>query len=251
MSRRLLLVAALLLAVIATACDVRTSVVVEVAEDGSGVVEVELRLDAEATGRLPDIDADGASGVDDLAALVRVDDLVDAGWTVDGPEADPDGATWLRATHAFGTPEEAEQILAGLTGPDGALRDLEVTRTESFGRTQYGFSGTLDLSDGLEAFGDEGVAAVLDGSPAGDDVAAIELRAGEPLAEILALDVTARLPGDETTWSPRLGDAPVAMSSESTVDDRLVLGLALLAGLCLVASVVVLVVRLVTGRRRG
>lgn len=250
MSRRLLLAASLLLAVLATACDVRTSVVVEVAEDGSGVVEVELSLDAEATGRLPDIDADGVSDVADLAALVRVDDLLDAGWTVDGPEAGPDGATWVRATHAFGTPAEAEQILAGLTGPDGALRDLEVTRAESFGRTTYGFSGTLDLSGGLESFGDEGVAAVLDGSPVGDDVAAIELRAGEPLAEVLALDVTARLPGDETTWSPRLGDAPVALESESTVNDWPVLGLALLAALCLVASVVVLVVRLGTGRGR-
>jgi hypothetical protein len=249
MSRRLLLLAAVLLAVVATACDVRTSVVVEVADDGSGIVEVELHLDAEATSRLPDLDADGASGADDLAALVRVDDLLDAGWTVDGPVAEPDGATTLRATRPFGTPDEAEHVLAGLTGPAGALRDLEVTRTESFGRTTYGFSGTLDLSGGLEAFGDEGVAAALDGSPVGDDVAAIELQAGEPLADVLALDVTARLPGDETTWAPRLGDAPVEMAAESTVADWPVLGLALVAALSLAAAVVVLVVGLVAGRR--
>ena len=244
MSRRLLLAAlSVLLVALATACQVRTTVVVAVDDDGSGTVEVAVGLDADALGGVPDLDGDGTSGPADLAALVRRDDLVAAGWTVSDPEVDADGATWLRATRRFGTPEEADQVLAGLTGPSGPLRDMHVTRTESFGRTRYGFTGTFDLSGGLEAFGDEGLAAALDGEPLGEDAAAIELRAGQPLADAFTFEVAARLPGAEQTWSPRLGDGPVEMQADSTRNDWPVLGLAQVAVLSLVALAGVLVRR--------
>ncbi len=250
MPRRLLLPAlSLLLVVLATACQVRTTVTVDVADDGSGTVEVAVGLDADALGRLPDLDGDGTSGSADLAALVRDDDLAAAGWTVAEPEDDADGTTWLRVTHPFGTPEEADQILAGLTGPAGALRDLHLSRAEPFGRTQLGFAGTADLSGGIEAFGDEGLAAALDGEPLGEDAAAIEARLGQPLAEMLTFEVTSRLAGDETTWSPRLGDAPVDMRAETTRYDWPVLALALVSALSLVALVGVLAVLAVRSRR--
>ncbi|MBN2622065.1 MAG: hypothetical protein JXA83_01795 [Acidimicrobiales bacterium] len=252
MSRRLLIAPlSLFLVVVLAACNVRTAVTVDVADDGSGTVEVALGLDADAVGRLPDLDDDGASGPADLAALVRADDLVAAGWSVDAPEADADGTTWLRVSRPFGTPAEAEQILAGVAGPDGALRDLRLTRTESFGRTQYEFTGTADLSGGLEAFGDEGLAAALDGEPLGEDAAAIELRAGEPLADVFTFEVVARLPGESTTWAPRLGDGPVEMSSSSTVIDWPVVALAVLAAASAAAVVVVLALRTGRSRRRA
>src|SRR5688572_14287704 len=116
MPRRLLLTLSLLLVVLATACQVRTTVTVDVDEDGSGTVEVAAGLDADALGRLPDVDGDGTSGAADLAALVRVDDLEAAGWTVAEPVTDADDTTWVRLTRPFGTPAEADQILAGLTG---------------------------------------------------------------------------------------------------------------------------------------
>ncbi len=250
MPRRLLLAAlSVLLVIVASACQVRTAVTVDVADDGSGTVEVAVGLDADAVSRLPDLDGDGTSAPADLAALVRDEDLTAAGWTVAEPEADDDGTLWLRVSRPFGTPAEADQILAELTGPDGALHDLQVSRTESFGRTRYEFSGTADLSGGIEAFGDEGLAAALDGEPLGEDAAAIEARLGEPLADMFTLEITSRLPGDETTWAPRLGEAPVDLQAETTRYDWPVLVLALVSALCLVALVVVLVVRALRARR--
>ncbi|HEX6166599.1 MAG TPA: hypothetical protein VFZ30_07430 [Acidimicrobiales bacterium] len=249
--RPLLAALSLLVVVGVSACQVRTTVTLDVADDGSGTVEVAVDLDAEAVARLPDLDGNGVSDAADLAALARDDDLVAAGWTVEGPETGDDGGVRLQATRAFGTPAEAERVLAELTGPSGALRDLHVTRSESFGSTRIRFAGTADLSGGLEAFGDEGLAAALEGEALGEDATAIEERLGQPLADAFTLEVTAVLAGEQTSWSPRLGDAPLDMRSDSTRYDWPVLGLALVAVLCFGASAAVLVVRVVRSRGRA
>ena len=96
-----------------------------------------------------------------------------------------------------------------------------MSRSTSFGRTELGFAGTADLSGGLEAFGDEGLAAALDGEPLGQDVAAIEAAAGVPLAEAVTVEITADLDGQSQSWAPRLGDPPVAMASDATRESAL------------------------------
>ena len=247
LARRLL--PAVLAVLLVAACEVRTTVTVQVREDGSGVVEVAGGLDEDALARLPDLDDDGVSDAADLAALVRTDDLEAAGWSVASPDTDGEGRTWIRITRPFGTPAEADAILVELTGPAGALRELHLSREHSFGRTRYEFSGTADLSAGLEAFGDEGLAAALEGEPLGEDAAAIEARIGRPLADAVRLSVTASLPGGDTTWSPRLGDPPVAMEADSTVVDTGVLVLVAVAAACLVAVVVLLATRALRARR--
>jgi hypothetical protein len=245
-----------------TGCEVRTTVSVDVAEDGSGRVEVAVGLDPEALGRLPDLDDDGRSTVDDLAALVRTDDLAATGWQVDGPTTGGDDLTWIRATKAFGTPGEAGRVLAEITGPDGPLRDLRVARETSFGRTRLTFEGTADLSGGLEAFGDEGLAAALEGEVLGQDAAAIEQELGRPLADVFLLEITADLPGDVSSngtrqssggpvgaaWSPELGGEPVRMDASGTVRDWPVLVLSAAAVLCALALLALLVTRMVRPR---
>jgi predicted enzyme related to lactoylglutathione lyase len=244
---RLVLLGALV-ALTATACQVRTTVAVDVADDGSGTVEVAVGLDAEAVGRLPDLDDDGRSTAADLAGLVRTDDLAAAGWHLSDPAADPsadDGAVWIRATKPFGTPEEAGRVLGEITGTDGPLRDLRVDRDDSFGRTRFTFEGAADLSGGLEAFGDEGLAAALDGEVLGEDAAAVEEELGRPLADMFTLEISADLPGDSTAvvWAPVLGGPPVEMAATGTVRDWWVLGLAALAVACGVGLVVLLLVQ--------
>lgn len=227
-------------------CQVRTGVTVTVEDDGSGEVEVEVGLDAEALARVPDLDRNGVSDGADLVRLIRVDDLTAAGWEVGEVSAPDDetGFVTLAATKPFGTPAEADEILAELTGPDGGLEDLEVTREASFGVTKYGFSGEADLSAGLEAFGDEGLATALDGEPLGEDAAMIEQRLGAPLAEMVRLSIEVALPGGVTEeWKPELGGESVEMSASSTVYDRIAMGLAIVAVGCLVALVVVLLRR--------
>ena len=239
--------AAVLVVLVVGACEVRTTVDVAVAEDGSGTVTVAVALDDEALARVPDVNDDGTADPDDLAALVRTEDLVTAGWTLGDPESG-DGETVLRVSRGFGTPAEAERILAELTGDTGALRDLAVTRSTSFGRTELGFSGTVDLSGGLEAFGDEGLAAALDGEPLGEDAAAIEQRIGQPLADAVTVELTADLDGEAQSWAPRLGDPPVDAQAERTVYDVPVLALATVAVLAALALAAVLVTRLVRSR---
>ena len=250
MRRRLLLPLVLLVALAASACRVHTTVTVAMVEDGSGEVSVAVVLDADALARVPDVDDDGTSGLADLAALVRTEDLVAAGWTVDEPVEAGDGGASLTVSRPFGTPEEADLILAELTGADGALQDLDLRRSTSFGSTELGFSGTADLSGGLESFGDEGLAAALDGEPLGLDAAAIEAVAGVPLSEAVTVEVTSDLDGESTSWTPRLGDPPLAMAADTTTYDVPVLVLAAVALAAALALVAVLVLRLLRSRRR-
>jgi hypothetical protein len=239
----------LLAAVVLAGCEVRTEVNVHLEEDGSGTVEVAVGLDQEALAELPDLDQSGVGDPADLTHMVRTEDLQATGWEVSSPETDDDGFTWVRATKPFGTPEEAVQVLSELTGPQGQLRDWEVERQRSFGRTRFRVAGTVDLSGGLEAFGDAGLASALDGEPLGEDVSVIEQRFGQPLSELMTLDVTVIVPGASRTWSPALGEEATPIAAESTEYDWPVLLLVALAAACFVGLVALLVVRAVRGRR--
>jgi hypothetical protein len=229
-------------------CQVETVVTVDVDQDGSGTVEVAVGLDEEALAQVPDLDDSGTGDAPDVSRLVRVDDLTAAGWEVGEPRTD-DGVTWIRVTKDFGTPEEANEVLAELTGESGLLRDLQVDREAAFGRDSYSFSGTVDFSGGLEAFGDEGLAAALDGEPLGEDVAVMEERFGRPVDEMMNLDVEVVLPGgDETSWSPALGGDPVDMSTETTLYHWPVLALVAIALACAIGLLATLGLRLLRQR---
>jgi hypothetical protein len=230
-------------------CQVSTVVTVHVSDDGSGIVEVAAGLDPEALATLPDLDGDGSVDPDDMMQVIRTDDLTAAGWDVSGPHAEGD-RTVLRAAKPFGTPDEATAVLSELTGPDGPLGDLEVSRDASFGAERFRFSGTADLSGGLEDFADEGLAEALDGDPLGESEAAIEERFGQPIADMFSLEIRVVLPdGEGHTWSPTVGGQPVNMKAEAVLYDTMVLGLAAAALLCAVALLVVLLVRWRRSRR--
>jgi hypothetical protein len=123
------------------------------------------------------------------------------------------------------------------------VRHMHVTRRDPFGRTQYGFKGTVDLSDGLESFGDEGLAAALEGEALGEDPAAIEARTGEPLEDQFSLEITADLAGEAKSWHPRLGDPPLALEHDGTVYHWPALALTVVAVVAVVALVLLLVGR--------
>ena len=120
---------------LAAACQVRTEVAIDVADDGSGTVTVSVGLDPDAVTQVPD-----------LSSELRLDDLRATGWDISGPDVEADGLTWVRATKPFGTAEEAGAVLAEIAGDDGPFQDFAVTRDRSFARTEYGFEGTVDFS---------------------------------------------------------------------------------------------------------
>src|SRR5215213_7645981 len=168
MRRRLLLgLAAVVL--VATGCRVDATTRVEVADDGSGTVTVEVVLDQEAADRVPD-----------LAAQLRVADLRRTGWTVTGPEA-ADGGVVITARKPFADPDQLADVLAEVGGPRGPVVDASLERSRSFGTTSYDFEGVLDLSRGLATFSDRQLTQLLDGLPVGQDEADLEAELGAPL----------------------------------------------------------------------
>jgi len=200
-------------------CQVRTEVGVEVEGDGSGEVTVSVGLDDDAVSRVPN-----------LAEELRTDDLEATGWTIEGPAEEADGFTWIRARKPFATPEQAGAVLEELAVRGGPFQGFAVTRERSFARTEYRFAGTVDFEGGLERFGDDALAAALDGEPLGEDLAAVEARIGQAIDEAFTFRVAVRLPGDLASsnapveasngavWSPRISEAgPIELSARSEV----------------------------------
>ncbi len=208
-----------------TACKADATVRVDLAEDGSGLVEVALVLDDEA------VDAVGG-----LQHQIRLDDLVDAGWTVQGPtRSTDDGLTHLRASKQFEVPERLPSILEEVAGR-GVFDDMVLLRRRSFARTTWRLTGEVDLSGGLETFSDAGLAETLSGLPLGRTSEELEALAGceedcDPAAAF-GLDLVVTMPGGATgnadvvdgatgTWHLALGDTkPTAVDLSGSVVDR-------------------------------
>ncbi len=193
----LVLVAALALA----ACKVDTSVDVVVQPDGSGTITLTAVADAELVAKAPG-----------LAEDLRFDDVEAAGWAVDGPTATDDGGLQVVVSHPFATVQEATALLQSLNGPDGPLHDVVLGRTVTDDDITTTLSGSIRVSNGLDAFADPDVLAAIGGSPYADDLAAANLRP----ADVLTFTFTADLPGD-----PVVGpSSTVATTSpEATTDD--------------------------------
>ncbi len=245
MRRRLLVLTIAGLAVVASGCDVAVDVGLDVARDGSGQVQVDVALDAEAAGQV------------DLADQLRVDDLERAGWTVAGPQRTDDGSTVVTATKAFTTPEGAVAVLEEVSGADGPLRDFKVERRSSFLTTTYAFDGLVDLSTGIEGFSDDELRQALEGSGFSLAGAELEEAIGDEVADVFRFEVRTQLPGDleasapgrvgsdGAVWRPAVGEqVTLSATAQLLHTERLIL-LAAAA-----ASALALVVLLIRRRRR-
>ena len=237
MNRRLLfLVVAVVL--VASGCRVDAVTRVEVADDGSGTVTVEVVLDEEAAARIPDLDEQ-----------LRVRDLRRSGWEVADPEPVDGGGLVITATKDFFEPAQLAEVLdqvGGLTG--------ELSRERGFGTTSYEFEGTLDLSRGLRTFSDRQLTQLLDGLPIGQDPAVLEAELGAPVRDLTSFTFEVVLPDGSgtqvTTYEAGLGEEPVAMAAGTEERNTLVFGLAAGAAAALLLFVLVLLWRLAR-RNRG
>lgn len=199
-------------------CQADVEVGIEVDESGQGQVEV--------TGELDDA---AAERVGDLSQLIAADDLREAGWTVRSDERT------VTVTKQVRSPGDIEIAIAELSGPDGPFADLTFERTTTFARTVVEVAGSVDLSDGMAAFGDDDLKQ-LTGSVTGVDVPAEALRLS--LAVELPGQETSNAPGPGTRWALPLGGV-TPISAEST--DVNVVGLtgvavAVAAGLVLLGA---------------
>lgn len=210
--------AAVGLALATSACRVDVSVGVDARDDGGGEVRATARLDGAAVAEL---------GGAVPGAGIRLDDLRDAGWAIEGPTEQDDGGVEIVATHDFDSAEEAKALVADLGGEAGPLRAFSLRQRRTFLKTNTELRGTVDLRAGLGAFTDPDLQTALGAtvdSPLGVTTAALERRLGADLERLFGLQVSVRLPGETTSnaptetggtavWAPALGDEVVVEAS--------------------------------------
>lgn len=238
--RRPLRLLALLAAVVVVAagCRVQLVTTVQVDDDGSGTVTQAIGFDDAALAR-----------VGDLSQQLQVDDLEQAGWTVDAPVKEGD-TTWVRAHRGFDDADEANAVLAQLSGPDGPYKDLYVTRRAGLLSTTTEVTGTLDLSGGVAVFGDQQLTAALGGDPSGGFVGQVEAAEGRPVSEMVDVVLGVDLPHRDGSIEGAPGDAAQTLDVSST-DSHLVSVVAKVFLLLLFAlTVLVVLLRLRVRRRR-
>ena len=110
-------------------------------DDGTGTITVVATADADVVQAVPTI-------ADELA----LDDVVAAGWIVDGPTATPDGGLTISISHPFTSAADATNLLNSIGPP---FNQMAVERTTVNNDTTNSMSGLLGLTNGFESFADE------------------------------------------------------------------------------------------------
>ncbi len=238
------LAAVLLLLIALSGCQVNTTVSVHAEANGSGTVAVKVTLDQSAVQAL--------GGPSALASQLDVTDLQAAGWTVSGPSPGPSSSAVISASHAFSTPAEASQLVADLAGSGPASSrpfTLSISRRSSFWHVYTDLSGTVNLTCGLNCFGDSGLKASL-GSPTGFNPAPLIARSHEAPGQVFSFALNARLPGSVAstnassrdggilTWTPQLGQTLVLSATTQTWNSGHLIAVFVLAGIFVLALVV-------------
>lgn len=229
-------------ALVAGGCEVAARVTIVVDHDGSGDVRAVVEMDAAAVAAVT-----GGQGGDAGAAIeeaVRLDDLVAAGWSVRWEHDDAGGAT-VRLAKPFASPEDLGAVVAELSGPHGPLQGVALERSDGVLSTEYSVTGTADLSAvtlGIAA--DPELVSALVAERV--DVAALEARLDESLADALRFEVAVSLPGDDL-WVIDVEPGTTSdLATSHTEWDLAAVGLLLAA----VGFVVLAVVIVVIGRRK-
>lgn len=236
---------ALLLAVVAvlTGCRADVDIDVLVDQDGSGEVRATVTLDADASDALVDV-GEG----------LPLDDLAQAGWEIDPPEATPDGGTRIAASKDFGTGEQFAAVMEELDGAGGVLRGFALERRTSFARVDHRLTGTLEPAGGFASFADPELEEAL-GIPL-EQLAAQE--GADPAGVVVRLQID--LPGElsdsvsgvpapqgDAMWMVTLAEEdPVPVDAATT--SRLVAPL-VLRGVAVVAAVLAALVLLAQALR--
>jgi HAD superfamily hydrolase (TIGR01509 family) len=201
--RRLLLISAL---VVLAGCESAINVDVTVEEDGSGVVRAEVELDGAATTEIIDLGTVG----------LALGDLDDAGWETDAPQRLESGGLLLSASKAFGTPDQLDAIMTGISGSAGLFSDFELVRTKEFARVDYAMTGSIKPS-GLEPFGDAELVELM-----GRSIEEMAVRYGATAADV-SVTLRVELPGDprlvdESTGEAISGDETTVRVWETSLD---------------------------------
>jgi hypothetical protein len=201
-----------LFALVLGACKVDTTVQVNVREDGSGVVRVVVRADAEA------VTAAESGGVP-IDQAVRLTDIADAGFDVGTWTKAEDGSATVVISRAFSSVSEVEGIVRALNGANGPLPKLRASRERGIYATDYGVTGRIDLDQVTTGVGDD--SELLTRLQAlGVDVAAIDAQLLAQIRSSFALKVVIRLPGQKpVTFTPKEGATTATVDASTQILD--------------------------------
>lgn len=175
MIRRVFALFACALALAACRVDIGVDVVVEA--DGTGRIAIVTTADAEVVEIVPTI-------ADELA----VDDILAAGWDLEGPTSTADGGLTLTISHDFASPEEATNLLNSLGPP---FNQMEIRRTTAGDDTTTQLSGLLGLSDGFASFADDDLVAAVGSLPFAEEITT----SGATPESSMSAVIRAELPG--------------------------------------------------------
>lgn len=242
-----------------TGCRVSTRVTVDERSAGRGTIRVAVTLDRSALAAL--------GGLSALSSDLDVTGLAASGWQVTGPSAGPGDGAVVTASHSFSSDAEAAQLASSLAGTGPASsRPFRFTLTNrtTFWHVYSRLSGTVDLTCGLDCFGDSGLKAST-GNATGVDPG--PLLGGQNPAQIFSFNVQAHLPGGtpksnaanqsgasgnrSLEWAPQLGRVTILSAETEGWNQGSVVLVSVLAGVALLAMVGLITTWLWRRRRRG
>jgi hypothetical protein len=222
----------LVLALLLAGCKVDTTVHVNVREDGSGVVRVVVRADAEAVKA-------AESGGTPIDQAVRLTDIAEAGFTVGTWTKADDGSATIVVSRRFQNVSEVDGIVRALNGADGPLRTLRATRDRGVVATDYGVRGRIDLDAVTTGVNDD--AELRERLQAlGVDAATIDAQLLAQIRSSFSMRVVVGLPDQkQVTFTPKEGATTATVDTSAQVlDTDRILFLAAAAGFLLLAVVV-------------
>lgn len=164
-----------------SSCRVDQTISLEVNRNGTGKVIVTAIANKAILDAAPE-----------LAADIRTDDLVTAGWKVEGPTPTDDGGLRLEISRGFQDPTEATLILGQVNGPRGPLQEAVLTRSGKDTNSVWTLAGRLEVNGGLQAFIDDAAFELLGAAPYAADIE----EAGLDLGAAVGLNFTVSLPGE-------------------------------------------------------
>jgi hypothetical protein len=159
-------------------CRLDANVLVETGRDGAGSVTVTAIADKDMIGR---------AGL--ALADLRLDDIKQAGWSVDGPADNTTGGRQLVFTKKFQTTAEADRILAEISGPAGPLHDMRLAQKREFAKITTTLKGEIGLDGGIAGLGDDELVQLLGGRQV------LQGLAGENLTDQFVVTVALKAPG--------------------------------------------------------
>ena len=211
-SARLVLLASLTL--VLTACQLDVDIAVSMSANGSGSVSIRAVADQALVEAAPSI-----------ASQVLVDDLLEAGWLVDGPSPTNVGGVVMVLTHNFSNAEELALILGSIGPPFSdvtARRDVTRDALDNVIAAENSVSANLGLVNGFNDFSDSDLSALLGGTPFGD------VLEGRSPSDVMTFDISIAMPesnveGGERIemWSVPLdgSTASLEMTTRQTTDN--------------------------------